>query len=55
LKFLPLLAEVDGVRVLRALLEHATAVCIATQGRANYCGVGAVLAGRLRPNDSGQG
>jgi len=55
LKFLPLFAEVDGVRILRALLKHATAVCIAAPGRANYCGVGAVLAEKLRQNDSGQG
>ena len=33
LKFLPLFAEVDGVRILRALLKHATAVCIAAHDR----------------------
>ena len=41
LKFLPLFAEVDGVSILRVLLKHATAVCIAAHVGANYRGVDA--------------
>jgi len=39
LKFLPLFAEVDGVCILRVLLEHATAVCIAAHewGKLPWC------------------
>ena len=33
LKFLPLFAEVDGVRILRVFLKHATPVCIAAHVR----------------------
>ena len=39
LKFLPLFAEMDGVRILRVLLKHATAVCIAAHdlGKLPWC------------------
>jgi hypothetical protein len=33
LEFLPLFAEADGVRILRALFKHVTAVCIAAHDR----------------------
>jgi hypothetical protein len=33
LKFLPLFAEVDGVRILRVFIKHATPVCIAAHDR----------------------
>jgi hypothetical protein len=52
LKFFPLFAEMDGGGIVRVLLKHATAVCIAAPGRANYRGVEAGLAGKLRQDDS---
>jgi hypothetical protein len=50
LEFLPLFAEVDGVRILRALLKHVTQCASPPTDGANYRGVWAVLAGGLREN-----